>query len=859
MIKKVLKWSGISLLVIILLLAIAPFLFKDKIKQKIKDALNENLEAKVSFEDADLSLFSSFPNANVKLDKFSIINKAPFEGDTLVYTEKLEVDMGISELFNGEKEPMKISSIHTENTKLNILFDKNGNKNFDIAKKNQPEKPEDKDKKPFNLSIQNYKVDNLRFVFRNDASKMKMVLDSIFHEGKGDFEKDILDLDTKTTTNVTFKMEENTFMKNVKVSLDAILGIDLKNSKYTFKENKALINQLELNFDGFLQMLDEGQLYDLKFHTPTSDFKNFLALIPEQYSGKLSDVETTGKFEVKGDVKGKLSDNEIPKFHLAMNSNNASFHYKTLPKSVKNIIIDTKVKNDTGKKEDTYVNLDKFSFSIDQDVFDANAHIKNLTSNPLIDAKLKGTINLANLSKAYPVKLDKPLNGILKADVKTLFDMKAVEQKQYEKIQNSGNLTLTGFNYAGPELAKPMSIAIADVTFNNKKINLNKFNAKTGKSDLALSGTLENFYGFALRNQTLKGNFKANSSNFYVSDFMSPSKTKTNDGKTKTEQVKVPSFLDCSLTANANSVFYDDLVLKNVTGTVAIKDQAVNLKNIKVNVFGGGITFNGLVSTKNKTPNFQMDLGMSKVDIPQAFKFMNSLKAIAPIAEAVVGKLNSKFSLNGNLDASFKPDIKSLTGNLIGSIISGGINKEKSAMFNSLASNLNFVKLNIGDISLKDVKTALSFDHGKVAIKPFTLRHKDIAVEIAGSHGFDQNMGYTLKFDVPAKYLGGEVNKLLDKLTPADEKKIDNVPITANLTGNFTNPQVKTDLKQATGNLVTQLVQMQKKKYINQGLNQLEGVLNNGTKDSTKIKNNTIIKDKAGELLNGIFGKKKGG
>jgi hypothetical protein len=89
-----------------------------------------------------------------------------------------------------------------------------------------------------------------------------------------------LDLDTKTTAKVSMSMGKMNYMKNVSVSLNAILGMDLDKSKYTFKENKAKINDLELEFDGFLQLVSEGQLYDLKFKTPTSSFKNFLGLIP---------------------------------------------------------------------------------------------------------------------------------------------------------------------------------------------------------------------------------------------------------------------------------------------------------------------------------------------------------------------------------------------------------------------------------------------------------------------------------------------------------------------------------------------------------------------------------------------------
>lgn len=856
MLKKVLKWSGITLLSLIIVLAAVPFLFKDKIKAKVLASINENVNAKVALEDVSLNLFKSFPNANVTLDKMSVINKAPFEGDTLVYSDKISLKMSMMELFNGENEPMKIESISTENTKLNILFNKDGVGNYDIAIK-KDEKEEAKEEKPFALSIQNYEVENLKFTYKDEASKMKMVLDSINHEGTGNFEQDVLDLDTKTTANLTFDMDKSNFMRNVKISLDAVLGIDLKNSKYTFKENKALINQLPLNFNGFIQMADKAQVYDLTFNTPSSDFKNFLGLIPAQYAGNLDGVETTGKFEVKGKVKGNLTDTTVPTFNIEMLSNNASFHYKDLPKSVKNIHIDTHIVNETGLMNDTFVDLDKLSFAIDQDVFSANAHVANIAENANVNAALKGVINLANVSKAYPVKLEKPLNGILRADVKTAFDMKSVETSQYQNIKNSGNINLTGFNYAGPEMAKPVSIAVADVTFNPSRINLNKLAAKTGKSDINVSGSLDNFYGFVFKNQILKGNFNLNSNYFAVSDFMAPTTTTNDEGKKTTEQVKIPGFLDCALTAKATTVVYDNLNLKNVGGTLIIRDQAVSLKGLTMDVFGGKIGLNGLVSTKNKVPTFDMDLGLSTVDIGQTFSMLNTLKTITPIADVVNGKMNSTIKLNGNLTQSMMPDIKSISGDLFANILQGSLNKSKSTLLTELSGKANF--LDFKDVNLKDVKAALSFKNGKVYVKPFALKHKDIGVQISGSHGFDQNMDYDLKFDVPVKYLGKDVNNLIAKLTPADAKKIENVPVNALMNGSFKSPKITTDLPQATKNLTNQLVKMQKDKLVQQGTGAITNMLGgNKPKDSTKT--NTPKEQVGGAIkdgIKGLFGKKK--
>jgi hypothetical protein len=99
--------------------------------------------------------------------------------------------------------------------------------------------------------------------------------------------------------------------------------MDLDKSKYTFKENKAKINDLELEFDGFLQLVSTGQLYDMKFKTPTSSFKNFLGLIPAAYRSNIENVKTSGDFTVVGFAKGLLSDTSVPKFNIAIASNNA--------------------------------------------------------------------------------------------------------------------------------------------------------------------------------------------------------------------------------------------------------------------------------------------------------------------------------------------------------------------------------------------------------------------------------------------------------------------------------------------------------------------------------------------------------
>lgn len=870
MIKKILKIVGIILLLLVISAFAIPYFFKDQIKAKIAQAINENVDAKVAFKDADLSLFKSFPKATVSIEKLTIINKAPFEGDTLVSFDELNLKMSIMELFNKDNEPMNIEGLSSKNGLINIIFNKDGVGNYDIALKNKEGKDDGKSK-PLALKIKGYEVENFKFKFTDEASKIHMVLDSINHTGTGDFTNNLLDLNTKTTAKISLNMDKMNYMKNVAISLDAILGIDLDKSKYTFKENKAKINELPLEFNGFIQLVDAGQVYDLTFKTPTSSFKNFLGLIPAAYRSNIDNVKTSGDFTVSGFAKGTLTDTTVPKFNIAIASNNASFQYPDLPKSVKNIIIDTKIINETGIMNDTYVNLDKLSFSIDQDVFNAKANIRNVATNALVDAALKGTINLGNLSKAYPIKLDKPLSGILKADVTTKFDMASVEKSQYQNINNAGSLSLSGFKYVD-ENGKGMNISSAVVQFNPSRVNLQEFKATTGKSDINVTGVLENFYGYVFRNQNLQGSFNMVSNQIAVDDFMTTSEpTKGSEAK-KSEAMKIPAFLDCSLTAKANTVLYDNLTLKDVSGKLIVKDQAVTLENVKTNIFGGQIGVNGMVSTKEKTPKFNMNLNLNQVNIADSFTQLDMLKKIAPIAGIINGKLNSTIKLSGNLDANeMTPDLKTLSGDLLGQLLSTTINSSNSTLLTALSDNVKFIDLK--KLNLNDLKAALTFKDGKVTVKPFDLKYQDIKVTVGGTHGFDQLMNYNLKFDVPAKYLGTEANALIAKLTPANAAKLENIPVNAILGGSFSQPKITTDIKAATTTLVTNLVKQQKEQLIGKGTTALGNLLDKNKKpgDTTKTVIPTTkeeIKEKATEevkkqaetkakdLINGLFKKK---
>ncbi|WP_275315038.1 AsmA-like C-terminal region-containing protein [Tenacibaculum bernardetii] len=852
--KKIYKILLTIIITLFALLILAPFLFQGKIINLVKKTVNNNITAQLDFTDANLSLLRDFPNASLQLSNVSIINGKPFKGDTLLFSKEINLELRLTELLKNASEQLNIQSFSINDSKVNVLVNEIGIANYDITKPSDVKVDSTNvSVSDFGLSVNSYEINNATIKYIDKKGKINLTLSDFNHSGSGDFSQTNSELNTKTATLVSFEMDSASYLKNQKIELDAVLGMDLVNMKFSFLKNEAKLNNLPLIFNGYVQINENNQDVDISFKTPSSDFKNFLGLIPEAYTKSIENVKTSGEFSLSGTVKGLVTNNTIPLLDINLKSKNTSFKYPDLPKSVRNINIDAQLKNTTGYLDKTFVVINGLSFKIDEDTFSGSGSVANIVNNPTISAKLKGTLNLANINKAYPVDLKSELSGILKANLTTDFDLNAIKNGTLSRIKNNGEITVNNFVFSSDDIANPLKIKSTKINFKPTTITLSEFDATTGKSDLNATGEIKNLLGFLLSGKKLQGTFNVNSNSLYMSDFMQETTTtdkkETNKTEKPTESLKIPAFLDCKIIADAKTVYYDNLALKNVKGTLLIKDEKATLQNVNVNIFKGTIALNGEVNTQQKTPSFNMDLGIKSFDISESFNGLDLLKSISPIAAAMSGKLNSDINLSGNLNNDFTPNLTSLTGKALAELLTTKINPKKTKALSLLSEKLSFIDLDKLDLS--DIKANLSFDNGQVSVKPFKLKYKDIGINIGGNHSFNQNMNYNLTLDVPAKYLGSKVEELLSKLSEKDQNVT--VPITANITGSMSNPSVKTDLSSSVTKLSQKLIEQQKDKLVKNTLGKLLG---DKKKDSTKTED---TKKKVKDVLGGLFGKKKKG
>ncbi len=405
--KKLFITFGVIIIIILAAAFIIPIAFKDDIKAAIDEALVESVNADIVWDtdDFSISLFTNFPNATAGLNNFGVINRAPFAGTILFAVEKFEVEIDIMSLFG---EQIKINGIELDKPEINVIVLEDGSANYDIAiasEEEAPEEPVSEEPTKFNVGIDHWAITNGHLVYNDATLPFKMELKGMNHSGSGDFNQDVFDLSTLTgIDSVTVNFDGVEYLTNKKVDADVVMSISNNYSTFTFKENNVSVNDLNMGFNGFLTLNEDGSMdMDLNYNAKEATFKSLLSLVPGIYTADFGSIETQGNLSFNGEVKGKYTEEVMPAFNLALQVNEAMFKYPDLPTAISNISMNLAIINNDGVIDNTMVNLKQFHMDFGKNPFDAKMVISNLVDYNM-DANIKGQLNLAELSSMFPME-----------------------------------------------------------------------------------------------------------------------------------------------------------------------------------------------------------------------------------------------------------------------------------------------------------------------------------------------------------------------------------------------------------------------------------------------------------------------
>ncbi len=779
-----------------------PYLFKDRILNAVKKDLNRNLNAKVDFLDADISIFKHFPDLYFTLEKFSITETGENKDIPLALIDEFGLTIDVVKLLQGEK---KIKSVHLQNPEFVISVDENGNANYDIFKSEEETATEDEES-DLQLEIQTITVKNLRMRYEDRSMPMQLYIGGLNHKGNVKIDGDTYLLTgTSDADTLHFAFDGVTYLKNVKARIENEIALKDAFSRYEINKIKALINDLPLGLKGFVQLNKENIEMDIHFASEKNSLAGFMSLIPQAYMPELPQMDINGTAQLTGQIKGVQDDNNYPGYNIDFRIENGRIKGKDLPESIDRINLLASVKFDGGSNLDLMrIEIPRIAFSVADNPAEAYLYINHPVTDPLVKTGLKAErLALNKFKEALPMQSVKKLEGLLDADFDIKTRLSAMEKQQLDRVDARGYLHLKNFAFQTDSIPYPVSIPVAETRITPAALEIDKAVIKAGKSDFDIKGKITNYLTYAMgKDSVLTARIQSDSD---LIDFNELSSAMNDEAETtsqeETQAPEIPDNLDIEIQARAGKLIYKDLNLTDISSQINVKDRKAALNTLVMKAFGGEMRLHGMYDTSGDQPFTNLKMVLDNMALDQTAQSLTYLQAYAPVLKQIKGLLNMDLGLEVALNQSLDPVLS--TTNATGVFSSENIRPEKVEFFQKLSNTLKINELK--NPKIDKAKAQFKIENGNLAIKPFDFKINRIASQLGGKVTLDKKLNLTWDMEIPVEMFGNRAQQWLQNFQGQIGKwgiplnEIKTVFITLQITGTIENPVIKPVFKKGTG------------------------------------------------------------
>jgi AsmA protein len=547
-------------------------------------------------------------------------------------------------------------------------------------------------------------------------------------------------------------------LKDFQMNLNVILpSLDVE---------KLLINLRTLKFKVGEKDYFNAYLHSKGFNEMTVDasVKGALDLATVDAALGLTSIDLKGILKTNIQAKGVFSTSKklFPKTIGGISLRQGWLKTESYPNPITDITFIANVLNKAGTFQDLIIAVAPASF-----VFEGNPMYVNATLSDFSDlaynAKIKGELNVGRIYQVFSQKgLD--VTGYAKADLSLKGKQSYATTGQYEKLDNRGTLLLRNIKATSELFPKAFFIKQGNFRFQNEKMWFEKFYASYGKSDFDINGYLLNTINYFLESHgTLNGNFNMKSKLINVDEFMALEKGENKDRNIEVEYAKedhpkmsgvviIPKNLNVALTANADKVEYNGLVLNKLSGKVGIAKGGFFLENTTFDIIDCIL---GVDATyKDETPtsaHFAAHFTAKDFSVQRAYKEIPMFHDMVTAAEKAQGIISVDYTVKGDLDGNMGPIYESLEGG--GTILLRDVQVKGLKLFDGISSQTGQKGLNNPD--MKGIEIISTIDNNLIHIEPFTFSVASFRPTIKGTTSFDGLLDLRMRLGLPPGGLVG--------------------------------------------------------------------------------------------------------
>ena len=434
--KKLLKITGISLtiiLLVLLLLLFTPFIFKEKFASVVKDTANKTLKTEMNFSTMDVSFFHHFPNLTITLTGFSLKSSAPFSQDTLISARDVSFGVDLASLLSG---PIKINRVYLNRAHVIIEYNKSGRSNFDVYNSDTTKTAQKTKSGSAALKIENIIFIKTDFVYSDPSIPMRLEVHGINYHGKSSLNSNILKLSSKVAIDsLNFLYNNIPYIKSKPVKADLMTSINMNSLDMKFEKNDLHIKDIPFEFKGELSFQKAGYSFFISLY---SEFEKeyvsgSLWLVSEKkiwISAKADvnidvkkwaqgfgsqDLDLGGLFSMKLNAQGEYCSGQnpkskkpdtvllsIPDFKFTSKLSNGYFRYKKFPQVISNISFNLDASSSNHDYRSIHLQLENLNANIMKNKLEGYFRLKGVKDFP-VEGHFNTSMELSDISQIMPL------------------------------------------------------------------------------------------------------------------------------------------------------------------------------------------------------------------------------------------------------------------------------------------------------------------------------------------------------------------------------------------------------------------------------------------------------------------------
>lgn len=453
--RRILKWFGVTVLSIVGLLVVLFcvalwYLTPERLTPLVNNYMSSYLNADFRAGRIELTFWSTFPHLNIQVDGLDIVSHSlsaatpaeksmlPENADSLVSLRQLKGGVNLLDLMKGD---ISLYDVELTSPKLNIVVVNDSINNFDIL----PPSGGDTEPSPMpKIAINRFSIKGdfpVRYCMPADSVDFTLTLSESSLSGE---KAPVYTLNLQGRSGNGLLPD---FLPPVPFSINGDVRWDQAHPSLVTLSNFTFgILDMTFGFNADFDFTDQLLINRFDLDISRISVGRLLALVPEEYAGRLKDMDTDMGVELSMRLLSPytVGQENLPDVDLRLKADAALLNFDEMSLSEIDARVNARV---LGSDLDrSVIDIERLKVVGRAMDFDISGKITHPISDPMIEGTFDGSLTFERVSRRVMAMLPMTLQGTLSGEADFRLRQSWLQPKRFHKVKIDGHLALSNFD-----------------------------------------------------------------------------------------------------------------------------------------------------------------------------------------------------------------------------------------------------------------------------------------------------------------------------------------------------------------------------------------------------------------------------